>query len=289
MKSQLSIYNIVDESPISYPFKSLIFPGGEPHVEVNPDFFNKQNIWIDARITDSDGFISLLLLVDAVKACNPNRLGLFIPYFPGARQDRRENGTANSIKIYGEIIKNLNLDFILTLDPHSDVIDSILNIKKLITIGHITENNRICPVRNHYNGFICPDSGAIKRVYKIAKMCGVENLIYGNKHRDVVSGKLSGFSIDKESIEGKYLIIDDICDGGGTFVGLADKIKETSPNCILHLAVSHGIFSKYLTHLLGRFDLIKTTDSFPHNIRNDRLFIYNLWWEIAHIMKGGLS
>jgi len=57
------------------------------------------------------------------------------------------------------------------------------------------------------------------------------------------------------------LIVDDICDGGGTFLGLAEELKECNSGD-LYLAVSHGIFSKGSQTLLDNFKSIYSTDSF---------------------------
>jgi len=55
--------------------------------------------------------------------------------------------------------------------------------------------------------------------------------------------------------------VDDICDGGGTFIGLAKALKQKNAGN-LYLAVSHGIFSKGFNELNKHFTKIFTTDSF---------------------------
>jgi ribose-phosphate pyrophosphokinase len=63
--------------------------------------------------------------------------------------------------------------------------------------------------------------------------------------------------------------VDDICDGGGTFIGLAALLKSHNAGHIV-LIVSHGIFSKGFD--LAHIDAIYTTNSFkdienlPHNV-----------------------
>ena len=54
--------------------------------------------------------------------------------------------------------------------------------------------------------------------------------------------------------------MDDICDGGGTFLGLADELRKRNAGP-LHLAISHGIFSKGTEVLRQKFDRLFTTDS----------------------------
>ncbi|HUF99216.1 MAG TPA: hypothetical protein VMM60_13885, partial [Ilumatobacter sp.] len=57
------------------------------------------------------------------------------------------------------------------------------------------------------------------------------------------------------------VVVDDICDGGGTFIGLANAIGH--PKHRMRLWTSHGIYSKPLEPLLERFERIASTDSFP--------------------------
>ncbi len=96
---------------------------------------------------------------------------------------------------------------------------------------------------------------------------------YGGKTRDVSTGKLTGFTLeplayDNQQINGAhYLVVDDICDGGGTFNGLASKIAEQGATADLY--VSHGLFSKGTTELKKSFNTIYTTDSLAGSERND--------------------
>jgi ribose-phosphate pyrophosphokinase len=82
-----------------------------------------------------------------------------------------------------------------------------------------------------------------------------------SKHRDVKTGQLSGFKVQSDDMQGRdCLIVDDICDGGGTFLGLAEALKAKGAGR-LYLAISHGIFSKGVEPLTTVFDHIFTTDS----------------------------
>jgi ribose-phosphate pyrophosphokinase len=60
----------------------------------------------------------------------------------------------------------------------------------------------------------------------------------------------------------KYVIIDDICDGGRTFIELAKAIKEQREGVEIYLVVTHGIFSAGFTELTKYFNGIFCTDSY---------------------------
>jgi ribose-phosphate pyrophosphokinase len=84
-----------------------------------------------------------------------------------------------------------------------------------------------------------------------------------SKHRDPETGKFLGFEVPLIKTP-KALIVDDICDGGGTFRGIAAKVREQQPGEVqMFLYVTHGIFSQGLAGLLCEFGAIYCTDSFP--------------------------
>jgi len=93
-----------------------------------------------------------------------------------------------------------------------------------------------------------------------------------SKVRDVKTGQLSNFKVYTENLNKKTcVVVDDICDGGGTFLGLAKKLK--AKNCgKLILIVTHGIFSKGLEKLEEAYDVIYSTDSFYNKTNTSRFF-----------------
>ena len=72
-----------------------------------------------------------------------------------------------------------------------------------------------------YVGLICPDAGAAKRTEAVAEALALP-VFYARKKRDFATGRLSGFACEPLPPEGRLIVVDDICDGGGTFRGLAE-------------------------------------------------------------------
>ena len=264
-----TIYNLYSDKPVDY--HSFTFHGGEPHVVLNPDEIRNQYLWIFARITSMKDFGELMVLVDAIKRCGPTRLGLFIPYFPGARQDRASPGTALTVKVYADIVNAMNLDKVVVVDPHSDVTRAVLHCEAVSAAEILKLHNA------QYDALISPDAGAEKKAFDIAQTLGIKHVIFARKHRDVATGKLSGFSIDTSNWPpNKCLLVDDICDGGGTFVGLASHcIKQHAHLWYADLYVTHGIFSAGLDHLHKHFGKIITTNSLPQ--ANEGLDVIDLF------------
>jgi len=65
------------------------------------------------------------------------------------------------------------------------------------------------------------------------------------------------------------IIVDDICDGGGTFIGLAEELRRRNA-ASLYLYVTHGIFSKDAdVKLLDHFAKVYTTNSIKDSSVNN--------------------
>lgn len=196
-------------------------------------------------------------------------VSLYMPFAFGARQDRRNisGDILFGAKYYADIINSVGFDTVTIVDPHSNVIAGLINNRRIITAGDVLK--AMSPkFGSYYAGVIAPDAGATARAYDVAEKIGVPRVIQAWKHRDVSNGSITGFGI--EPIEaGEYLMVDDICDGGGTFNGLASILPD---GVVCDLYVTHGIFSQGLRELKKNFKKIITTDSVP-NYETDLLII----------------
>lgn len=241
-------------------FQSFTFSGGEPHIKIVPDFDPNRKVTITHRLNSFNDLGLLCVAVDALRRMDVKIIELFIPYFPAARQDRvMIPGEPLSVKVYADIINAMQLNKVYVFDAHSEVTPALLNNSTVIPNYTFIKEviNRIgSDVK-----LISPDGGALKKIYKVSEFLGGVEVVECSKSRDVKTGKLSGFKVYNDDLEGMdCLIVDDICDGGGTFVGLAEELKKKNAGK-LYLAVSHGIFNKGF-EVLNCFDGIFTTNSF---------------------------
>ena len=230
------------------PIKVIHFPGGEMGVNINsrPDAFAV----VFARICDPHGVMALINTVYAVREYTHN-IDLILPYVPYARQDRVCNeGESLSIKAFADMINMLGVNEVVICDPHSDVAPALIDRCRIIPQSSILRNTE-------KKLLVAPDFGATK---KIEKFC--QPYIQGTKQRDLETGQLSGFGFHGDVEDQDLLIVDDICDGGGTFIGLANELRNGGAKSV-SLYVTHGIFSKGLGIFNGVLDEIWTTNSLP--------------------------
>jgi ribose-phosphate pyrophosphokinase len=243
----------------SIEFQAFTFSGGEPHIKITSDLQFVSKVTVTHRINSFNDIGLLLIAVDALRRSGIKDLNLIIPYFPAARQDRvMVAGESLSVKVYADLLNSLQVNQITIFDAHSEVSIALLNNCNAVN-NHAFINKIIKQVGRVK--LISPDGGALKKIYKVAAALDGMEVVEGSKSRDVKTGQLSGFKVYADDLEGAdCLVVDDICDGGGTFIGLAAELKKKNAGK-LYLAVSHGIFSKGLEALSQHFDTIFTTDS----------------------------
>ena len=249
-------------------YEAFTFAGGELHIKIDASEL-ADSVTITHRLNAFADIGLLYLAVDALRRMGVKRLDLFVPYFPAARQDRlMVAGEPLSVKVYADLINKLHFETVTILDPHSDVTAAVLD--RCVVVSNHSFIHQVVQIIGNDSLLISPDGGALKKIYKVSEALNGMDVVECSKSRDVKTGRLSGFKVYADDLEGRAcLIVDDICDGGGTFIGLAKELKEKNAGA-LYLAVSHGIFSKGTEPLTDVFDHIFTTDSVKE-IQTDKI------------------
>jgi len=240
------------------------FPGGELNIRVMVGSRKDDYIHLNGSITSSEAIIELVMLVDAIRRCiTDTKIILFTPYVPYSRQDRVCNqGEALGIKVIADIINSLNLYQVVTHDNHSDVSTALINNCFNVELHKITSLVDLIH-DGIYTHLVSPDAGAIKKIQKLAQRVNLP-IIKADKVREVSTGEILATEIHTKYIENaRVLIVDDICDGGRTFIELA-KVLKASNVATVDLYVTHGIFSKGVQVLLDEgIENVITTTSIP--------------------------
>ena len=258
--------------------ETFVFPGGECHVRINPSDIN-DTAEILAYLEHSNAVLQLLLAVDAIRRVNPNTaINLTIPYFPYARQDRVCNpGEALSLSVMANLINSLQCNQVTIYDPHSEVTSALLNRCTIITLAElITGSSLAQEIVQKSLALVSPDAGAEKKItHLIQHLASPVEVFYARKTRNKLTGVITSTTLDGD-VHGKDLIIlDDICDGGHTFIELA-KVLKTHGAGNLYLYVTHGIFSKGLDVLKLYFEKVYCYHTRLKPVEIDPLFLHVL-------------
>lgn len=280
----------LDKSDIKYLHQK--FPDGQQNIviPIATKLFNGviQPIQIKSRLNNWLDLELITCAVACLRELGIEEIHLYVPYIIGARSDRKfEEGGNNYVKhVIAPAINNLKFRSVTCIDPHSDVLEACINrFRKESNINLIKFSlnniyNLICGETAYLkqNNFILvsPDAGASKKIYKLAEQIGYKgDIITCSKDRDD-NGNLTKTVVPITGHQhnmlhnGPYkdfIIIDDICDGGATFINIVKEIKKYfhesgKTKSKIYLIVTHGIFSKGFGELQQYFDGIYTTNSY---------------------------
>lgn len=235
---------------------SHVFSGGEPHLNFSADAAVEGRTFVISVFSgSSDDLVKALVAEDALSRKGADRVILFLPYLPGARQDR---GAPLTAEVMADLINTAYFDDVIAVDPHSWLMPSL--IKNFTSISAVDVVPDSFFVGSGAKTIISPDAGAVTRAGSIAEKYGLP-LVVASKQRDPDDHyRLKGYSCEKVTTE-YAVVIDDICDGGGTFLALADAIDMDRDK--LRLWTTHGIYAKGIDIINERYGMVGCTNSMP--------------------------
>lgn len=277
--------NLTNKEGSEVKFEIYNFPDGQRQVKIHapsralyPD--GSTTVSISSRMNNFQDLEVIICATKSLRQLGFKEIHLYCPYFLGSRSDRIfEVGTNNYLKdVICPIVNSLKFESVTVLDPHSDVLEACLNnYRKLNNFDLV--RFAISNLDEEYPGdlfenivLVSPDAGAAKKIYKVAEHIGYKGeVLICSKTRDE-HGKLSNLNIplNYEHVEKQLIIIDDICDGGATFVNIGRKIweyriatgAESKTFGPVSLVVTHGLFKNGYIELNRYIKNIYTTNSY---------------------------
>jgi ribose-phosphate pyrophosphokinase len=243
-------------------FDMMFYPAGEPHIRLNADFLDEnrglRSVLLSRQLTVIAGAsdwndLMTIKIGDRILKDNGITATFVVPYMPFSRHDRKNDAYDSSpMPFVLDLMASVDL---VTIDPHSDVSGIFPYypqsevVKQFENFGIFAGNAMVA----------IPDAGASKKTYS---WLNGRDVVQCLKKRDPKTGALSGFQIvNPEAVKSrKVVIIDDICDGGGTFLGLAEELLLAGAISI-RLGVTHGLFTKGTSELNQKFSQIVTLDT----------------------------
>lgn len=137
-------------------------------------------------------------------------------------------------KVFSNFVSACKFDIVSYVDCHSEVLVNltphsfdISQLDCLKTLVRVDDYNTIAP-----------DKGALKKNK-------TPSLVF-DKKRDLETGKILGIELVESNtvdFSKEFLVVDDLCEGGGTFLGLHKEFNAVYPNSKINLYVTHGLFT----------------------------------------------
>ncbi len=201
------------------------FSDGEIGVEFKESIRGRFVFLIQSTFAPTDNLMELLLMIDAAKRASAYKVIAVIPYYGYARQDRKDRPrVAIGSKLVANMLTAAGADRVITMDLHAPQIQGYFDIP----VDHLESSAIFIPYIENLQlenlTFAAPDVGSANRIREIASFFECEMVIC-DKHRkranEIASMVLIGDVTDRDVI-----LIDDICDTGGTLAKSAALMKE---------------------------------------------------------------
>jgi len=212
------------------------------------------NFQIDENVRGGDVFIvqptcpptdahlmELLVMLDAFRRSSAERVTAVIPYYGYARSDKKDRPRVPiSAKLVANLIATAGADRVLTMDLHAAQIQGFFDIPvdhlyaAPVIIGYYQAN----PLPDLT--VVAPDTGGAERARAYAKRLDARLAICDKRRERAnvaevmnVVGEVRGRSC---------LIVDDMCDTGGSLTKVAKALKDAGAESI-HACFTHAVLS----------------------------------------------
>lgn len=260
----MAIY-LQDEESERSEIEPTIFPDKTSQVWKIGNVITRSNLYIYWEFEKEEELIWLCQLASLLFSY---RRILIVPYWPYARQDKQVSDVlCFSSSVFQRTINEFFRDWeIHILDAHSE--DSYRLITNSKVINHVPID-AIKPHFHEYDLLLFPDEGAFKRYKEVDAMRSTHCI----KTRNQLTGNIESISLpDIDFNNKKVFIVDDICDGGATFINIAEQLVKKGAKYI-GLYVTHGLFTRRRECLFeAGINIIHTYNyyNFYYKVKNER-------------------
>lgn len=244
------------------------FSDGELCVDFKNSIRGKR-VYLLTSPNNSDEIMKLNLAIDAAKRAAAKEIIPILPYFPYARQDKKDQSRGPiGAKVIVEMIEGRGATGVITFDLHADQIQGFFNIPVTHLEGKNVFDTYIADIYDEDTILCGPDAGSGKRVKRmkdqLQKYHNISiNYVMLDKTRSqanvidemVIIGDVKGKNV---------IILDDMVDTAGTLCKAAEVLIEAGAKSVRAI-ISHGVLSGPAFERIGESVLkeLIISDSLP--------------------------
>jgi ribose-phosphate pyrophosphokinase len=219
----------------------LHFSDGEIQPIFNESIRGDMVFLIQSTCAPAENLLELLLMIDAARRASAYKVVAVIPYYGYARQDRKDKPrVAIGSKLLANMLVAAGADRIITMDLHAPQIQGYFDIP----VDHLDSSAIFIPYIEQLKlenlTFAAPDVGSANRIREIASFFNAEMVIC-DKHRKRAN-EIASMVVIGDVNERDVVLIDDICDTGGTLCKAAGLLKEKGARSVRALC-THPVLS----------------------------------------------
>ena len=258
------------------------FNDGEIKIHIDESVRNKHVFLVQSTCKSpsgsvNDNIMELFLMARALKRASVGKITAVIPYYGYGRQDRKAESRAPiSAADIAMLLESSGIDRVVSIDLHAGQIQGFF---QNIPVDNLFASNLMVPyfaqLKLKNPVIVSPDAGGTARAKKFRDRL----LKYGinadlaiivkqrSKPGEIAQASLIGDVKGKQAI-----IVDDICDTGGTLAKAAEELKKFGAAKV-YASITHPVFSNNAVEKLenSEFEEILVTDSIPLTVRTTKI------------------
>ena len=228
------------------PGKATIahFADGETLVELGETVRGKKVYVVQSTCKPvNESLMELLICLDALRRSSAAEITCVIPYFGYARQDRKASPRQPiTAKLVAAMLEQAGANRIVTFDLHAAQIQGFFHcpVDDLTTVPMIGQYFANKGFNTEETVVVSPDHGGVKRARNLAEILEVPLAIIDKRRPR--ANVCEACTIIGDVKDKTAIIVDDICDTGGSLIAACKILKENGAKDV-YVAIAHGIFS----------------------------------------------
>lgn len=249
------------------------FADGETLVEIGESVRGKRVFIVQSTCAPvNERLMELLITMNCLKLSSALNIGVIMPYFGYARQDRKAKPRQPiTAKLVADLLQTAGAFRVITFDLHAAQIEGFFNfpVDNLSVIPMMADyylNKKNINLDNTV--IVSPDHGGVNRARKLAESLGALPIAIIDKRRprpnEVEVANIIG------SVEGMHcIIVDDICDTGGSLCAAAQTLIDNGALDV-YVCLAHGVFSNNALERIENSVIkeIVVTNTIPQPVEN---------------------
>ena len=271
------------------------FNNNEIRVEIKENIRNEDVFIIQTGsningYTINDILMETMIMIDACKRSNAKTITLIMPFYPYARQDKKnESRSPISAKVVANMLEHSGIDRLVVMDLHAQQIQGFFDIPvdNLYSLPLVMKLFSKKELENMV--IISPDAGGMKRALKFGQYLKLPVLFMHKDRNYQIKGEIDRMIIvgDSDILKDKtVLILDDMTDTCGTLIKCAEECSKYGiKDC--QVVITHGVFSDLGLKRISNCNSISkiyASNTLPE-IKHERIEYFNISEMISKVIS----
>ncbi|KAJ8666922.1 hypothetical protein QAD02_008584 [Eretmocerus hayati] len=220
------------------------FSNRETSVEINESVRGEDVYIVQSGCGEvNDNLMELMIMINACKIASAARITAVIPYFPYARQDKKDKiRTPISAKLIANMLSVAGTDHVITMDLHASQIQAFFDIP----VDNLYAEPQILKwIKDNIpewkkSVIVAPDAESVKRVTSVADRLSVDFALIHKERSGIES--ISNMVLVGDVQDRIAILIDDQADTCRTLCLAAEKLMDAGA-VKAYAICTHGLFS----------------------------------------------